>query len=834
MQRRVTITICSIAVYIVLSMALGATAFFVTWQSFMLLAPPFILYITLAWITSYPDFSKPISETPEPIEDFNNPSRKVIWLNGPWEFQIEQTSRWHRFLVPMPWNVISGMEHFDGTGYFRRVFTIPDGWSQGCIFLNFRGVNYRAEVSIDGRKVGEHNGGFTPFSFEVTDRVCDSTEKELEVTVDNKLSQGTVPSVVGWNNDGGIFREVYLETRNTIHIEDIYVMSEPDLKGRADIAVIAKIHNIELEPKPFVLEVYSPHGALIHEHKIEDWTMQTLQHRFTINFVSLWSPQSPALYHIKLRVDEPGGDEYEFDFGVKILAAGENGLLLNGEPLRIRGITRQEESPSLGRTQSLKLIRADLERIKSMGFNTVRLGAMPAHPATLDECDRLGLLVLQEVPVWNTLIHDLNYPGYQKAAESQLKEMLQRDRNHPCVAMWGLANRIESNRSEARWLIERLVGIARGLDDRMVYLLSNNPGRELCADLVDCVIVNTSNMPGDGLKVRTKELNLGPATLIYHRGVAAYRKHGSPIAGAPGTEENQVRFCLDFIDTYDKDENLAGWIMPALTDFRDPGNIGGTSPFISSNGLLKQDRSEKPACGIVSSRLKSDSPTTASPVRSSRFPITSFSKSASLVFFAAILITFMTNPGLYSKLFYNSNAFSESFHQTWKVLAGITLFSSLSWAVLAIRFFHIAPRRIMGAIDMPYFTILAKVFQTSFTLFIFSYLWSIYFWVFDSTILHLAFRNGEFSETLSKTGALCLPLTLFALPAFFRIRIRYIFVAIPLWLMFLAYTSLGFAGAFIYTIIGPAIFAGIPIALIEWKFRVFKFLRKALDNPITF
>lgn len=830
MQRRVTITILSLAIYVVLSLAAAATPFFVAWQSFMLLAPPFLLVAVLAWITAFPDFSKPISGAPEPIEDLNNPSRKIIWLNGPWEFQIEKTSRWHRFMIPMPWNVIPGMEHFDGAGYFRRVFSIPDGWSKGCVFLNFRGVNYHAEVSIDGRKVGEHSGGYTPFSFDVTDRVCDSSEKEIEVTVDNRLSQHTVPSVVGWNNDGGIFREVYLETRNPIHIEDVYVMSEPDLKGRADVAVIAKIHNIELEPKPFVLEVFSPQGALIHEHKIEDWTMQSLQHRFTINFVSLWSPESPALYHLRLRVDEPDGDEYSVDFGVKILVAGENGLLLNGEPFRMRGITRQEESPALGKSQSLKLIRSDLEKIKTMGFNTVRLGATPSHPATLDECDRLGLLVLQEIPVWNTLIDDLNHPGYQKAAESQLKELLQRDRNHPCVAMWGLANRIESNRSEARWLIERLSGIARGLDDRMVYLLSNTPGRELCADLVDCVVVNVSGMSKDGLDLKTNEFNLGPATILYHRGVASYRKTGSPIAGAPGTEENQVRFCLDFIDRYDNDENIAGWLMPALTDFRDPGNIGGAEPFLSSNGLLKRDRTEKPACGVVATRLKTTTAAAAAEAKPSKFPIASFARAAALLFFAGLAITFMLDPSLYSKLLYDPAAFTEGFPKTWKILAGINLLSALSFAVLANRYFHITPRRILGAIDMPYFTILSKIFRTEFNLFLFTYIWAIYFWVFDSTVLHLVTRAEVFTTTLSTTASFCFPLILLALPAFFRFRARYVNVVIPLWLMYLAYSSLGVFGTLVYIIAGPAIFIGAPVFIIERKFKVIKFLRKAIEK----
>jgi len=829
MYRRTAISLGWLALYAAASCGMGLTGYFFFWQALVLLLPAAALAVAIAWNTPYPDFNAPQPAPREPIEDGVNPARKVLWLNGPWEFSLEKETRWHRVMIPRPWNVIRGLEYYDGKAVFRRVFTVPKGWSQGGVYLIFEGVNYRAVVSLDGRRVGSHEGGFTPFSLDITDRVADDgREHELEVEVDNRMSASTVPNVIGWNNDGGIFREVRLETRNRIFIEDVYAMSKPDLKGRADVALMVKINNAALEPRDYKIEVFSPQGALIHEHVIEGWTMQTLQHRFQVNFVSLWSPDAPALYRCSVSATEESGDVLAVSFGIKSFKATDRGFELNGRPFRLRGVSRVEESPDLGRTQYADLLRSDLEKIKAAGFNTVRLGAFPAHPKTLELCDRIGLLVLEELPAWHALVQDISDPGYHQAAESQLREMISRDRNHPCVALWGLANRIESDASEARWFVERLARLAAGLDDKPVYIATSNIQRELCADLVDAVAVNCSGVALEEVKARVAETNFGPSTLVFHQGVPAYRPAGSRLAGLQGSEELQALFCMNFIDAFDSHPDVGGWVMPYLSDYRDPGNFTSGTPFVNTTGLLKRDRTEKPAYRAVAGLLRNGDRARLG-VRPVKLPTTSFSKITGAAVFLVCAALFAMHPAAAAKLAYHPREFSRLVYPAFFATVPLSLLFTLGWAVIVNRYFRFAPGRALGALDRPYFAIISFVFRSEPIIFLFMYASLSYFWIVDTTILHIFLRDFSFPELLNLTAGFTLPTIVFALPAFLGLRLRYAFLIFLPWMCYIAYTALGLFGSLLFVIIGPAVIVGVPVALIERKFRILKYMKRALS-----
>ncbi|HOX29062.1 MAG TPA: hypothetical protein PLQ76_07930, partial [bacterium] len=317
MYRRLSLTLLWLTALPLAALGLSVLPNLLFWQCLVILLPAAMLMIGLAWTRPYPDFSAPDTIESTPIEDLSNPTRKVLWLNGPWEFRLDKEQRTRRIDVPRPWNTIRGLEYYNGAAVYRRLVKIPQAWSQGKIFLRCRGVNYRSVLSIDGRQIGSHEGGFTTFDFDLTEQLSDCGEHEIEMKVDNTLSATTVPNVVCWNNDGGIHREIYLETRNQVHINDAYILTDPDLKGRADIALMVKIHNPRLISHDYKIEIFSPQGALIHEYTIEGWTMQTLQHRIQLNFVSLWSPDNPVQYKCRIQVCEEGGDERSFLFGIR-------------------------------------------------------------------------------------------------------------------------------------------------------------------------------------------------------------------------------------------------------------------------------------------------------------------------------------------------------------------------------------------------------------------------------------------------------------------------------------------------------------------------------------
>ncbi|HOC92488.1 MAG TPA: glycoside hydrolase family 2 TIM barrel-domain containing protein [bacterium] len=826
MHRKHALSLTWFAAYLAAAAGLSIAPGLGFWQSAALLAPPVALLIGLSWAAPSPDFSSDDSSPAEPIEDLSNPSRKVIWLNGPWEFRIEREKRWRRLDVPKPWNSVPGLKYYTGKARYRRIARVPSEWSFGSLFLRFRGANYFTQVYIDGKLVGTHTGGFTPFEFDVADFFADGGDHEIEIAVDNSLSRSTVPNVVGWSNDGGLLREVYLETRAPIHIDDIYIYSEPDLKGRADIAFIAKIHNPKLEPRNYSIQVYSPQGAVIHEHVVEGWTMQTLQHRFRAQFVSLWEPDNPALYRCRVSVAEPGGDELNFKFGVRSFEAGPDGLLLNGKSIRLRGASVLSDSPARGASLSADALKKDLEAVKSAGFNAVRFGPMPAHRKALELCDRMGLLVLQEIPVWRTLALDLSDPGYQQAAETQLREMVLRDRNRACLLAWGLAARIESDTSEARWFVERMAAIARGLDARPVYISTSDPSRETCADIVDFLAVEPDVKSPERVEAAVDAAAaLNIPRVVFLPGAAAFRSAGSRQAGAPGTEENQAVAILDLVERLDANERDSGWVVSTLNDHRDPGIFYGSDPFMRRTGLMTIERREKLAFGALATYIK-ENVRPEIPVARLRTPITTISKSFALLWIAFSALFLALNPSVISKLAYDPKGFVSAYPSPTLAVFYATLFTALSWAVLFNRFFRSAPRVLLGSIDMPFLILISRVFRNEFTLFLITYASLIWFWFFNTTLLSFFMPGAEFYSLLALTAAVSLPDITFALAAFFRVSLPVSFLLFNAWKIFVCLMALGVSGTILFVLAGPAAVIGVLAILIERKFHIFKYLRE--------
>jgi len=828
MSKRIFHSILRLALYLAAATALSALPHVLIWQSLVILFPLAVLLVGLAWTAPYAEFTETEPVESAPIEDVSNPSRKIMWLNGPWEFKLAGSRRMRRLDVPRPWNSVRGLKYYTGPAQYRRIVRIPEGWRQGAMFIRCRGANYRSVVSIDGRQIGTHEGGFTPFEFEITDRISDDREHEIQFDIDNTLTTTTVPNVVCWNNDGGITREVYIETRNPIHIDDVYLYPQPDLKGRAELALILKIHNPSLLPRDFRIEIFSPQGALIHEHKIESWTMQTLQHRLSINFVSLWSPENPALYRCRVSVCEEGGDERSFVFGIRSFEHGPNGFLLNGKPIRLRGITRIEETPKLGNTQTLAQIKRDLEAVKAAGFNTVRIGHFPAHTKTLEFCDKMGLMVLEEIPVWNALVIDFSDPGYQQSAEAQLRELILRDRNHPCVLAWGLANGIESDTNESKWFVERLAGLARGLDDRPVYITTSSPEHELCAELVDFIAVEVESKSFDKIDSRVEiAAQLGPPPILFHNGDQAYRAAGSRIAGAPGTEEHQAMFLQDFITKYDGRTDTAGWIISSLADYRDPSNFAGPNPFSRKNGLLRDDREPKLSYNVVSQLLR-EGKTSDIEIRRRRLPIMSFAKILAVAWLIAGVVLFAFEPRHYINLIYNPRAFIQGYDNAWQVIFFMTIVTAINVAILIYRFFRAAPRKLLGSIDMPLIILISYIFRSEATLFIWSYLSIIWFWVFDTTLLNFFIPSLDTATLFAITAALSLPEIVLVFSSFFRVSLIAVLLAFNLWKIYLCYAALGALGTVSYVIIGPgAVFVAI-VMVAEMKFHILKYVRSMI------
>ncbi|MFH1538602.1 MAG: glycoside hydrolase family 2 TIM barrel-domain containing protein [bacterium] len=802
------------------------------WQTFLLLMPPCLLAIGLEWVRPAADYSRLEEHPADAIEDLESPLRKYLWLNGLWDFRLRGEKRWRRIFLPRSLSTIPGLGFYKGGGAFRRVFSVPAGWSLGRVILHFRGVNHHAEVLLDGRRIGVHDGGHTPFEMDVTNRIRDSRERELEVRVSNELSRSTVPNVAGWRNEGGILREVYLETVPEVYIRDVYIMAEPDLRGRAAVALSVKIENPGLIPKDYSIEVLNPMGVVAHRHRVEGWTMQTLQHRFTLTFVSLWSAANPDLYVCRVSVDERGGDELSMRFGIKKVECREGDIVVNGKRVKLRCADRWEDYGGTGRVGSFAQIEADLKLMKEAGFNAVRLCPFPHHPAALEVCDRIGLYVLEEIPVWKSVVGDMVDPVYQQSAEQQLVEMLARDRNRASVLMWGLANDVDSDTKEGRWFIERLVRVARGLDSRPVYIVSSEGGEEQCADLVDVLGVSFRRLAGGARGEMEREIREwrewfpGKQFFVVDFG-AQGMGGGGPRVGDRFSREHQARMVQDFVLFAEEDEDVAGWSVASLADHWSPGAFANPRPFFSEEGLVTHGREKKLAYEVVRRLLAGEEKVRIEREREF-LPATWFSW---LVFVGALAAAFyfvVREPGMLVKLAWIPGVVLEEGAAGWKVLLFMTVFNSLGWAVMINRFFRAAPQNLIGSIDMPVFSLISWLLRAEWRLFVWTYATVLVLWMLMVTLLELVFPDMGFFTVLNRTAVISLPDVLFVLPAFFRVPLWFSALAFHAWKLVLAYGTLGVGGMVVYVVIGPLMILIGFLVLMELKFHVFKYLRKLL------
>jgi len=329
--------------------------------------------------------------------------------------------------VPGDWNSQSErLLFYQGPVWYRTSFARPV--TAGRHLLYFGAANYRADIYVNGRYVASHEGGFTPFNIDVTDDLRNG-ENLLVVKVDNTLGTDTVPTrKTDWWNYGGITRSVRLvlvpqafvrnygwrlADRDKRHIEVAVEATGAAAGDRVEVAIPA------LRKRSTVVL-----GA--------DGTGTT---RFTAP-VALWSPKTPTLYDVTLTYR---GGTIRDRIGFRTIETRGGEILLNGQPIFLKGIAMHEESLTHpGRSFGTADARASLELVRKLGGNFVRLAHYPHDEATTRMADELGLLVWSEVPVYWSV--DWASPAALATAQSQLEDNITRDRNRASVVIWSVAN----------------------------------------------------------------------------------------------------------------------------------------------------------------------------------------------------------------------------------------------------------------------------------------------------------------------------------------------------------------------------------------------------------
>lgn len=404
------------------------------------------------------------------------------------EFDMQRSPQVH---LPGSWiGHAAEMRYYQGLVWYQRTFEARKPAAGNRVFLRFGAADYTADVYLNGKPVGSHKGGFTPFVFEVT-KLLRAGSNQITVGVDSARTDDDVPPpVTDWETYGGITRSVTLVTVPETFVDDSWVRLGRDGRIYADVRLDG--------PNAAGRDVRVQIEGLGHIDGVTDAKGKWSGSMAAPRGLELWSPDSPKLYDVTV---EAGNDLLRDRIGFRTIEAKGSQILLNGQPLFLRGISMHEEE--LGRHPVRAITpaaaRALLSEIKQgLNGNFVRLAHYPHSEVTTRMADELGLIVWSEVPVYWRVNWD--NPRTLADARQQVRENILRDRNRASIALWSVANETPVGEKRNAFL-RTLITDVRALDNsRLVTaaLLSKREGKVMriddpLADDLDVMAINTYN-----------------------------------------------------------------------------------------------------------------------------------------------------------------------------------------------------------------------------------------------------------------------------------------------------------------------------------------------------
>ncbi len=506
--------------------------------------------------------------------------------------------------VPGDWNTqAEKLYYYEGTVWYRKTFDAPRAKKTDRVLLYFGAVNYRADVYLNGKKLGVHQGGFTPFHYEITGQL-NNKNNSLVVKVDNKRHADAVPTLnTDWWNYGGITRGVKLITLPHTFIRDYTIA----LTSLADQTVSGSVL-LDGAKGGEKISVKIPELG-IRQTLIAD-TQGKANFSFKAGTAQLWSPENPKLYAMQIST---GNDQLADSVGLRSISTRGKQLLLNGEPVFLRGISVHEEYSANGggRVKNAREAQQLLNWAKNLNANFVRLAHYPHNEDMVRLADQMGLLVWSEIPVYWT-INWTNEATYHNA-EAQLSAMIERDKNRAAVIIWSLAN--ETPVSEARnKFLARLAAKARSLDNTRLlsaalekHYRTDNANiavvEDPLAEYLDLVSFNQYIGWYDGAPEKidriTWEINYNkPVFISEFGGDARAGNHGE--VNEIFTEEFQEDLYIKTLKMLDGIDGFVGTSPWILTDFRSPRrHLPGIQDEFNRKGIYSNTGDAKKAFFVL-------------------------------------------------------------------------------------------------------------------------------------------------------------------------------------------------------------------------------------------
>jgi beta-galactosidase len=403
------------------------------------------------------------------------------WASGAWPRDGAETVQ-----VPAVWE--RTQPDAEGVGFYRRVFAVPSDCANRVVYLRFGGASYRTEAWLNGRFLGSHEGSYTPFSFDVTETARIGDENELVVRVaglskhqdvdGQPLLQAPISKQHWFYTESGLWGDVWLEAIPLVSIHDVVV--QPDVRNEKVVVEVATSNaHGGVRSATLALTIRSPAGIVVRElHETLTTPPGVVRFRYQLALPrpQRWSHENPLLYQLELELTDGTEivDRRVTRFGMRDFAVRDGQFFMNDEPIFLRGVLLQPNYPlSLITPPTAEMMEREIRLMKEAGFNMIRAHIRPAPPGYLDLTDEIGMLVYAE----SSLAWIKESPRWLDHGSREMRAMIERDRNHPSVVIWGIHN---ENRFASAATSDALVPLVRSLDPTRVVL--DNSGGTMAID----------------------------------------------------------------------------------------------------------------------------------------------------------------------------------------------------------------------------------------------------------------------------------------------------------------------------------------------------------------
>ncbi|MEJ5962330.1 glycoside hydrolase family 2 TIM barrel-domain containing protein [Pedobacter immunditicola] len=436
-------------------------------------------------------------------------------LGGIWEAvrpvgagNPESVPLWEKVSLPHSANAVDAVDphvnYYQGPSWYRSTLNIENPYAAGRTLLHFEGAGQKTDVYIHTTKVGTHVGGYDEWTVDITDAVAAFKKTEvynkqfkgkipLSIRTDNSRDLEMIPSDLSdFNVYGGIYRYLNLVYTPALSVDKMFAKAEVDAGGKlGKVKVSTRFYNPKrLKEAQINFKLIDPNGKVVAraQKSLKDLSGDAQTWSFEVKKPQLWSTEKPLLYQVEYEVVSAAGNyKGKENIGFRNFEFVEKGpFLLNGQRLLLRGTHRHEDHAGVGPAMTEDQIRQEMLLMKEMGVNFIRLGHYQQSRIVLDLCDRLGILVWEEIP-WCR--GGLGGPVYQKQAKDMLTNMIEQHYNHPSIIIWGLGNENdwpgdfpEFDKEKIRTFMKELNVLSHKLDPERSTAIRRCA---FCSDIVD-------------------------------------------------------------------------------------------------------------------------------------------------------------------------------------------------------------------------------------------------------------------------------------------------------------------------------------------------------------